>query len=371
MNAGQLILPGSQYRVLFVPELESLPLATLEKMIGLAEAGATIIFQNKTWDVPGLADHEERKAELDNLLNSLSFNEIDGIKVADVGNGRIIVEKEAAKALQWLDVRGEEIADSGLKFMRMKQENGKIYFLVNHSNTTIDQELRLNSKGQSAVIMDPVSGKIGNLPIKLTDSGMSLRVQIKPGESLILKTLDGRSTNNSWEFAKEGEPLKVQGNWEVSALAGGPELPPSFTTSNLVSWTENAGGWEYFSGTARYSIEVELSEINANDYLLKFDQLGESAMVRVNGDSVGTIWSVPKELKIGSHLKAGTNELVIEVSNLMANRIRYMDLNKIEWRKFHEINFVNIDYKQFDAAVWEPMPSGIIGGVYIVPLIQK
>ena len=371
VDAGQLILPGSQYRVLFVPELESLPLATLEKMIGLAEAGATIIFQDSKWDVPGLADYEERKGKLDNLLNSLSFNEIDGIQVAEVGGGKIIVEKDASKALKWLDVRGETIADSGLKFMRMKQETGKIYFLVNHSNTTIDQELRLNSKGQSAVIMDPVSGKMGHVPVKQTDSGVSLRVQIKPGESLMVRTLDGKSTNDQWNYTTEGEPVTIEGNWEVSALTGGPELPPTFNTGNLVSWTENTGGWEYFSGTARYSITVELSDPEASDYLLKFDQLGESATVRVNGDSVGTIWSVPKELKIGSYLKAGTNELEIEVSNLMANRIRYMDLNKIEWRKFHEINFVNIDYKQFDASVWEPMPSGIIGEVKLVPLTSE
>ena len=101
------------------------------------------------------------KVNWTNLLNSLSFKEIDGIQVAEVGGGKIIVEKDASKALKSLDARGETIADSGLKFMRMKHENGKIYFLVNHSNTTIDQELRLNSKGQSAVIMDPVSWQNG------------------------------------------------------------------------------------------------------------------------------------------------------------------------------------------------------------------
>ncbi|MEQ8336927.1 MAG: glycoside hydrolase, partial [Cyclobacteriaceae bacterium] len=137
------------------------------------------------------------------------------------------------------------------------------------------------------------------------------------------------------------------------------------------SWTENTGGWEYFSGTAKYAINVELSDLKASDYLLRFNQLGESATIRINGDSVGTVWAVPKELRVGPYLKAGTNQLEIEVSNLMANRIRYMDLNEIEWRKFHEINFVNIDYKQFDASVWEPMPSGIIGEVELVPLLNQ
>jgi len=56
------------------------------------------------------------------------------------------------------------------------------------------------------------------------------------------------------------------------------------------------------------------------------------------------------------------------VDNLMANRIRYMDQQGIEWRKFHEINFVNIDYEPFDASAWEPMPSGLLGPVQLIAI---
>jgi hypothetical protein len=49
----------------------------------------------------------------------------------------------------------------------------------------------------------------------------------------------------------------------------------------------------------------------------------------------------------------------------MSNRIRQMDRQKVEWRNYHEINFVNIDYKPFDAAGWKPMPSGLLGPVTI------
>ena len=52
----------------------------------------------------------------------------------------------------------------------------------------------------------------------------------------------------------------------------------------------------------------------------------------------------------------------------MANRIRYMDRNKMEWRKYHEINFVNINYKNFNAADWSVQLSGLEGPVTIIPL---
>ena len=77
------------------------------------------------------------------------------------------------------------------------------------------------------------------------------------------------------------------------------------------------------------------------------------------------VWSFPFELRLGNYLKAGKNELKIEVANLMANRVRYMDKNNIQWRNYHEINFVNINYKPFDASNWSVMPSGLEGPVKI------
>jgi len=67
-------------------------------------------------------------------------------------------------------------------------------------------------------------------------------------------------------------------------------------------------------------------------------------------------------------LKAGINNIRIEVANLMANRIRYIDANKIEWRKYHEISFVNVGYKNFDAADWKVQPSGLEGPVTITEM---
>ncbi|MBK1440138.1 hypothetical protein JHJ32_09085 [Parapedobacter sp. ISTM3] len=56
----------------------------------------------------------------------------------------------------------------------------------------------------------------------------------------------------------------------------------------------------------------------------------------------------------------------IEVANLMANRIRDMDRKGMEWRHYHEINFVNIDYQPFNAAGWPVQPSGLTGRTMIV-----
>ncbi|HYJ37192.1 MAG TPA: hypothetical protein VEV87_01190, partial [Chitinophagaceae bacterium] len=59
--------------------------------------------------------------------------------------------------------------------------------------------------------------------------------------------------------------------------------------------------------------------------------------------------------------------------NLMANRIAYMDRNKIPWKIFYNINMQarrreNLKDGLFDASTWQPLPSGLIGPVKLIPL---
>ena len=79
---------------------------------------------------------------------------------------------------------------------------------------------------------------------------------------------------------------------------------------------------------------------------------------------------MPYQLDLGP-LKPGTNTLKIKVTNLAANRIRAKELRGEEWKNFYEINMVNKDYKAFDASVWEPSPSGLLGPVCLIPLATE
>ncbi len=150
---------------------------------------------------------------------------------------------------------------------------------------------------------------------------------------------------------------------------GGPELPADQTLKELLSWTELPDKRAVaFSGTGRYTIQFKLPSGRADEYLLQLGEVRESAHVWVNGQDAGIWWSIPFGGRIGKYLKAGNNTLTIEVANLMANRIRDMDQKGIEWRKYHEINFVNINYAPFDASKWKPQPSGLLGSVTLIPL---
>ena len=60
--------------------------------------------------------------------------------------------------------------------------------------------------------------------------------------------------------------------------------------------------------------------------------------------------------------------LELDVTKLEANRIRDMDQRKVNWKIMREINFVNINYKPFDASAWPLTSSGLLGPVTLTPL---
>ena len=39
---------------------------------------------------------------------------------------------------------------------------------------------------------------------------------------------------------------------------------------------------------------------------------------------------------------------------------------RVEWRRFYDINLVNIDYEPFDASGWEIRDAGLLGPVTIL-----
>jgi alpha-L-rhamnosidase/Glycosyl hydrolases family 2, sugar binding domain len=354
---------ASPYRVLIVPQCEMMSPETLDQMIRLASNGAKVIFQALPKDVPGLNNLEARRTQLKATLTKLIFKDgIDGIKQFKIGTGLILLADDVQEALNSININRETLTDSGLQFIRRKTTTGKYYYLVNHTAKDIDTELFLNDEGQ-VLIMDPQSSNVGLAAVR----DKKVRVQLKSGEGLFLKVERNGTINTPWVYLnKATSTVNLNQPWNLHFTEGGPELPADQQLAKLVSWTTlNDPKLQAFSGTGVYTSSFTLSSKSAKEYVLNLNQVDESARVWINGQEVGILWSIPFQARVGKYLKAGHNIIKIEVVNLMANRIRDMDIKKIQWRNYHEINFVNINYKDFDASNWKVMPSGLIGQVSI------
>jgi hypothetical protein len=242
--------------------------------------------------------------------------------------------------------------------------------MVNQTPAKIDTFLILNKSGKFNYFLNPLNDQVGSVHPLTEHKEISIRIQLASGESVFLFTTDHELKVSPWKYESNGNsPMDIDGPWKLAFSKGGPVLVPSHNLDRLKLWTETGDtNAVHFSGTAIYSTTFTLPDKIATEYLLDLGELHESALVKINNQVAGIVWSIPFRLRVGEFVKPGLNTINIEVANLMANRIRWMDQKNIEWRKFKEINFVNINYKPFNASKWKPLPSGLAGPVTLTAI---
>ncbi|HNQ90123.1 MAG TPA: glycosyl hydrolase [Verrucomicrobiota bacterium] len=446
---GRLVTPGSAYHAILVPPCKHLPLATLRSLLGLARAGATVIFANALPDdVPGWHDWERRRdtlrAELAALplarmSQTLSVNappvplitqgmrarkakprpseggrkdrevsgqecasggrfipcscnlgavlpaspdtarrevrEISGLgrtttlesRLVELDRGRVLVGDPVA-ALTAAGVQREPMsAHPGLSFIRRRTDNGRHYFLVNRGDQTFDGWLPLAHTTASVVALDPWTGQTGVATLKSQPTEpAAVRLRLQPAESVILRTFARHKVSGRpWPIppAAAGASAPCPGPWTVTFLEGGPQLPANRRIAQLTSWSH----WDdpdtaAFAGTARYACDIHLPETHAAPWILDLGRVAQSARVRVDSREIATLILPPFHCPLPP-LQPGIHRLEIDVTSTAANRIRDLDQRQVPWRRFHDINFVNSDYKPFDASSWPLAECGLLGPV--------
>ncbi len=362
---------GAAHKVLLVPATGKMPVSTFENIIRLVKEGARVVMEKLPDDVPGFYETEKQRASLIALGQSLSFSAANQeLQVASIGKGQLILGN-LQKGLNYLKLLPEPLAAEGLGFIRRKTSDGKFYFIVNNTGRDIDQSVVLQSREKFVQLLDPLNGAISRLAVTQKGAAIGVRLQLKSGQSVILKLSEKEAKAPFYQYESAlGDAIDLTRNqWSLRFTQGGPQLPSPITMTSIRPWTDftQDAATQSFSGTGIYTTTFSITS-KARDYILRFDQLHESARVIINGKEAGLVWSLPYELRVGNYLKQGLNTIQIEVCNLMANRIKDMDEKGEVWRNYHEINFVNINYKDFNAAAWKVQPSGVGGRVILVPL---
>jgi hypothetical protein len=345
---------GTSYKTLIVPDTWSMPEATLNQLLKLKQKGASILFKGLPETVPGLFNVEKRESAMQKTLKSY--------KNLSNGNGSLIA---------WLeqnDVKGENASSHGLKIIRKQLNGDKIYFIANHSSKTIDEYVHFNAPGVSALLMDPLTQKTGLAKMKPDENGIEVLLQLMPGETIFMHAISEELEMEPWKYCSEGTPLVINNSWNIEFIDGGPSLPASVQIDELSSWTNLGAAYEDFSGTARYTTSFDLPASESGRWRLDLGDVRESARVYINGEYAGTCFAHPYSIEISELLNEGDNKLEIEVTNLAANRLRALERSGKEWKKFYEINMVNIHYQKFDATVWASTPSGLCSQPRLVPL---
>lgn len=359
VKGGRVVTSGNTvYKAIVVPRCDYMPLATLKQLSLLASSGATVVFLNGgPQRVSGYSNLDENAREF-----TATFQEM---------RGKVVSGNDLTSLLEEAGITRETMVDQDLQYIRKKDNDGDaVYFIRNSGERPYAGMVAPGRKMPSVMLFDPMTGMSGSARRRDDTDGSDVLVMLEPGQTLILE--EYRSAVEVPEFPYPevvGDPVPLSGRWTVTFNTGGPKLPPAYESDELSYWTDRPDGvYRDFSGTATYSLEFDRPRGPAKRWLLKFDSVKETAEVTLNGKPVGTLIGPVYSVVVEDSLLNNTNRLEVSVSNLMANRIAWMDRNHVFWKKFYNINFParrreNSKDNIFTAAHWTPLPSGISGKV--------
>jgi beta-galactosidase/beta-glucuronidase len=161
--------------------------------------------------------------------------------------------------------------------------------------------------------------------------------------------------------------LPLTGPWTLRFTEEAPRVSGTFRLPKLQTWETLSDSAAVTMGTGIYETTFRLTkEQAAQSWQIDLGDVRESARVYINGQFIGCAWAVPFVLDCRNTLRKGKNTLRIEVTNLPANRISDLDRRGVKWRKFNEINVVDIDYKRTTYDTWQPMKSGLNSDIKLI-----
>jgi hypothetical protein len=375
---GRLLLPdGMSYRVLVLPQAEQMTPKLLGKLKELVTDGATVVAGAPPRSSPSLADYPQCEDEVKQLAREL-WGACDGQSIFEnrLGKGRLIRGKPLAKVLAEAGAPPDftqvtRTAGYELRRIHRSIEGRDFYFLANSNAQPVTVECKFRVSGRQPEFWYPDSGRIelaglwreqeGNtlVTVKLEAAGsvfVVFRRSTAPGVLGVTRVLrNGKADSGADVRITPAGKVELRGDqrgvYELETVAGqrlrgeikelpaaitlgGPwdlrfpsrsGAPQHITFEQLIPWNEHTNpGVKYFSGTATYSTRLKIPAdfLAANrSVFLDLGRLSVIAAVKVNGRDLGTCWKPPFRLEITGAVKAGDNELEVQVVNLWPNRM--------------------------------------------------
>ena len=328
---GKLVLPdGMSYRVLVLPESQSMTVPIARKIRRLVKDGAVVVGP-KPIESPGLEDYPASDAEIKKLGEEVWGN-CDGRTVTEhrFGKGKVFWGKPLTDVLNEIQVRPDvQTSDaSGIRWIHRRENAADLYFVSNQKDQPVEVTASFRVAGRMPELWHADTGLMEPAPHwQKSDGRTAVLLNLDPVGSVFVvfrKPADGAGPGLQKPPAPEIATLKVEGSWELR-FPSGWGAPEKISLEKLASWTDNENaGVKYFSGTATYEKEIDVpAAFNGagRSLSLNLGEVKNIATVEVNGENCGTLWKPPFRVDISRALKPGKNKLKIRITNLWPNRM--------------------------------------------------
>ena len=376
VSDGAVVSAGTAYKALVVPQVSHIPVEVLSHIEKLARKGATVVFVGGYPEtVPGYGKLARREKRLARIIRKLPpVQDAAASRMHRYHRGRIVTGPDYASAIALCGIPTEEMSNKGLSFIRRSNAGGHHYFVSVLQHDGYEGWVKLAVPAADVMLFDPMTAQKGRIPFRTAPDGFpEIYLQLCSGESVIIQTFDRTLTDAEvWQYYEtdtEARQIELDRGWKLTFTASEPAVEGTFNIDKPKSWTDlPVPAAKVTMATGRYSNSFTIDADEADEWLLDLGDVRESAVVRINGKEAGTVWAVPFTLRIGQWLRTGLNTIEVDVTNLPANRIAELDRQGVPWRKFKEINLVDVNYQHTKYDWWAPVPSGLNGAVRIIPL---
>ena len=346
IDDGAIAAKGIPHKILIVPNVERIPLATYRK---ISEFKGTVIFTRRLPSkAPGLKDVSDA-AQIQAL--SAKYKLTDEAKLGEA--------LHSALKPDW-NLPPE------IGVVHRKLPSADVYFLANTSNHSVASTPSFRVEGMQAAWWDPATGKAAQ-------SGGAFA----PYESRVVVFSKERAT--AAPASSDMAPVDLSRAWKVTFA----DSPQPVMMAALRSWTDEEGR-RFYSGTATYEKTFTLASAPARAWLdfgegtavdpnagrrpangmraLLESPVREAAQVWINGKPAGAVWKPPYRADVSGLLKPGENTVRIVVGNLALNVLAkgplpaYKELTAKYGERFQAQDMQSV----------QALPSGILGPVRLV-----
>jgi hypothetical protein len=427
-QGGMLRAGTGAYPVVIVPDVQYMPLESLECLLRFVQEGGFLIFAGRLpAAAPGLKDNNTRSARLSSILATLWGSKPPQPGVVETcGKGKVVLCGDRSTVLPRLRaalppdfeiLQAGDSSDSARQrarenvgFVHRRTDEADVYFVSNISSFLQELRLQFGLGHRLPQRWNPESGEIDDTLV-FSHSALAgsnspvteVQVRLAPYEScFVVFTAAGNGptiTHTNWPgplkiekaggrtrvtglipkngeyFLTDGEGknhrFEVRGVPEPVPLNGpwrltlGDKSVPAL--AQLRSWNDLPEGKDY-SGWGVYETDFEWNSPGEQiDWALDLGTVHETAEAVLNGIDLGSAWKGSRILPCGKALKPGTNHLKVEVGNLWIQHVQ--SLPKPDRKALAETLGIRWGtYGEVKPA--RIPPSGLLGPVQLMPRRQ-
>jgi hypothetical protein len=356
VKEGRIAFPGGgSYRIMVLPDVETMTPELAAKIGSLVKAGATVI-GNPPVKSPSLVNYPDCDKQVKSLAadvwgagerpKGLVLHEfgtgmiwwgeklMNNQSVNYVSNDTLNLYPDYTTVISLLDSAGSkpDFKSSGaIRYTHRKETDRDIYFISNRTASVISDTCLFRDGTMNAELWDPVTGRINTLKCRSDKSGtIAVYIRMDSYQSYFVvfnhfqEPEKGKHKNFEY-FPDKQTFYTLDGSWNLifDTRWGGPGR---VVFDSLSDWSKRAeDGIRYYSGVAVYNKSFDLPagvELSDNsEYFLDLGKLKNLGRIKLNGRDLGIIWTSPWQADITDVLKLKNNKIEISVANLWINRL--------------------------------------------------